>query len=61
MHRNQFGLYSDVKDLQARVAGLTFPPEKVVGGAAALMEEVAATAAQGSTHVFVGHGIRRKE
>ncbi len=37
------GLNKDVKDLQARVAGLTFPPEKVVGGAAALMEEVAAT------------------
>ena len=41
------GLNSDVKDLQARVAGLTFPPEKVVGGAAALMEEVAATKISG--------------
>ena len=37
------GLNKDVKDLQARVAGLTFPPEKVVGGAATLLEEVAAT------------------
>ena len=36
-------LNADVQDLQTRVAGLTFPPEKVVGGAAALLEEVAAT------------------
>lgn len=41
------GLNKDVKDLQTRVAGLTFPPEKVVGGAAALMEEVAATKVSG--------------
>ncbi|MEB0206848.1 iron uptake system protein EfeO [Pseudomonas sp. CCC3.1] len=40
-------LNTDVKDLQTRVAGLTFPPEKVVGGAAALMEEVAATKISG--------------
>ncbi|MGC1329443.1 imelysin family protein, partial [Pseudomonas sp.] len=40
-------LNGDVKDLQTRVAGLTFPPEKVVGGAAALMEEVAATKVSG--------------
>ena len=40
-------LYADVNDLQSRVAGLTFPPEKVVGGAAALMEEVAATKISG--------------
>lgn len=40
-------LNKDVKDLQARVAGLTFPPEKVVGGAAALLEEVAATKISG--------------
>ena len=62
-HRLEYSLYSekttkglegladklntDVKDLQARVAGLTFPPEKVVGGAAALMEEVAATKVSG--------------
>ncbi|MEH6567375.1 MAG: iron uptake system protein EfeO [Halopseudomonas sp.] len=40
-------LMSDVDDLEQRVAGLTFPPEKVVGGAAALMEEVAATKVSG--------------
>ena len=41
------GLDKDIKDLQDRVAGLTFPPEKVVGGAAALLEEVAATKVSG--------------
>ncbi|MEN1832574.1 iron uptake system protein EfeO [Pseudomonas lijiangensis] len=40
-------LMADVNDLQARVADLTFPPEKVVGGAAALLEEVAATKISG--------------
>ena len=40
-------LNKNVQDLQARVAGLTFPPEKVVGGAAALLEEVAATKISG--------------
>ena len=40
-------LNADVKDLQTRVAGLTFPPDQVVGGAAALMEEVAATKISG--------------
>lgn len=40
-------LNKDVTDLQTRVAGLTFPPEKVVGGAAALLEEVAATKISG--------------
>jgi iron uptake system component EfeO len=40
-------LMADVRDLQKRVADLTFPPEKVVGGAAALMEEVAATKVSG--------------
>lgn len=35
-------LYADVLELQKRVKDLTVPPEKVVGGAAALMEEVAA-------------------
>ncbi|WP_263265071.1 iron uptake system protein EfeO [Pseudomonas sp. RIT-PI-S] len=40
-------LIKDVKDLQGRIAGLTFPPEKVVGGAAALLEEVAATKVSG--------------
>ena len=41
------GLLNDVKDLQNRIAELTFPPEKVVGGAAALLEEVAATKVSG--------------
>ncbi len=40
-------LLADVKELQKRVATLTFPPEKVVGGAAVLMEEVAATKISG--------------
>lgn len=40
-------LMADVNDLDNRVQGLTFPPEKVVGGAAALMEEVAATKVSG--------------
>ncbi|WP_394787063.1 iron uptake system protein EfeO [Rhodoferax sp.] len=40
-------LQADVTELQKRVQGLTFPPEKVVGGAAALMEEVAATKISG--------------
>ncbi len=40
-------LIADVKDLNQRIADLTFPPETVVGGAAALMEEVAATKISG--------------
>jgi iron uptake system component EfeO len=40
-------LMTDVEDLQKRIKGLTFPPEKVVGGAAALMEEVAKTKISG--------------
>jgi iron uptake system component EfeO len=40
-------LLADVKDLNQRIADLTFPPETVVGGAAALMEEVAATKISG--------------
>lgn len=39
-------LNTDVNDLKTRVDGLTFP-EKVVGGAAALLEEVAATKISG--------------
>ncbi|MBN8919426.1 MAG: iron uptake system protein EfeO [Rhizobiales bacterium] len=35
-------LMADVTELQKRITGLTLPPEKVVGGAAVLMEEVAA-------------------
>ncbi|WP_290687117.1 MULTISPECIES: iron uptake system protein EfeO [unclassified Haematobacter] len=40
-------LLADVKELRTRIDGLTFPPEVVVGGAAALMEEVAATKISG--------------
>ncbi|MDB5848523.1 MAG: EfeM/EfeO family lipoprotein [Rhodoferax sp.] len=40
-------LMADVNELQKRVQGLTFPPEKVVGGAATLMEEVARTKISG--------------
>lgn len=40
-------LLADVKELAARIESLTFPPEVVVGGAAALMEEVAATKISG--------------
>ncbi|HEV7718777.1 MAG TPA: iron uptake system protein EfeO [Arsenicitalea sp.] len=62
-HRIEYGLFSqndtksvasfahqlmkDVNDLNQRIADLTFPPEKVVGGAATLMEEVAATKISG--------------
>ncbi len=38
---------ADVSELNKRIADLTFPPEKVVGGAAVLMEEVAATKISG--------------
>ena len=40
-------LLKDIKTLNERINGLTFPPEVVVGGAAALMEEVAATKISG--------------
>jgi iron uptake system component EfeO len=40
-------LMADVQELSARIEGLTFPPEVVVGGAAVLMEEVAATKISG--------------
>jgi iron uptake system component EfeO len=40
-------LMTDVEELQKRITRLTFPPEKVVGGAAVLMEEVAATKISG--------------
>lgn len=62
-HRLEYGLFSqnstadlgpfadkllaDVKSLDERINGLVFPPETVVGGAAALMEEVAATKISG--------------
>ena len=40
-------LLADVTALHGRIDGLTFPPDKVVGGAAVLMEEVAATKISG--------------
>lgn len=40
-------LLADVVDLNERVTELTFPPEIVAGGAAVLMEEVAATKISG--------------
>lgn len=40
-------LYHDTLELQKRIAELTFPPSKVVGGAAGLIEEVAATKISG--------------
>ena len=40
-------LLADVTDLQGRIKALTTPPDKVVGGAAALIEEVAATKISG--------------
>lgn len=62
-HRIEYGLWSegsteglaahadrllaDVRDLGSRIDTLTFPPEVVVGGAAVLMEEVAATKISG--------------
>ena len=40
-------LNSDVLDLQTRISELAFPPSKVVGGAAGLIEEVAASKISG--------------
>ena len=40
-------LLADITELNDRIASLTFPPETVAGGAAALMEEVAATKISG--------------
>ncbi|UXY09305.1 iron uptake system protein EfeO [Kosakonia sp. ML.JS2a] len=40
-------LYTDVADLQTRINELAFPPSKVVGGAAGLIEEVAASKISG--------------
>ncbi|KAF1022278.1 MAG: Iron uptake system component EfeO [Paracidovorax wautersii] len=45
-------LLKDVLELQARLGKLTFPPEKVVGGAAVLMEEVAATKISGEENRY---------
>ncbi|NDL65779.1 iron uptake system protein EfeO [Acerihabitans arboris] len=40
-------LYQDTQDLQKRISDLTFPPSKVVGGAAGLIEEVASSKISG--------------
>jgi len=40
-------LYADTQDLQKRITDLTFPPSKVVGGAAGLIEEVASSKISG--------------
>ncbi len=40
-------LNSDVLELQTRIAELAFPPSKVVGGAAGLIEEIAASKISG--------------
>ncbi|MFT4463820.1 MAG: iron uptake system protein EfeO [Sodalis sp. (in: enterobacteria)] len=40
-------LYRDVLELQKRIGALTFPPSKVVGGAAGLIEEVASSKISG--------------
>ncbi len=45
-------LLKDVLELQKRLSSLTFPPEKVVGGAAVLMEEVAATKISGEENRY---------
>ncbi|QDQ86482.1 iron uptake system protein EfeO [Alcaligenaceae bacterium SJ-26] len=45
-------LLTDVRELNGRLADLTFPPEKVVGGAAVLMEEVAATKISGEENRY---------
>ncbi len=45
-------LLADVKELHGRIEGLTFPPEKVVGGAAVLMEEVAFTKISGEENRY---------
>lgn len=45
-------LLADVTELQKRLGALTFPPEKVVGGAAVLMEEVAATKISGEENRY---------
>ncbi|MFC0406876.1 iron uptake system protein EfeO [Roseomonas elaeocarpi] len=47
-------LKADVAELQGRIAALTLPPEKVVGGAAALIEEVAATKISGEEERYSG-------
>jgi iron uptake system component EfeO len=47
-------LVQDVQELQGRIAGLDIPPNKMVGGAAALIEEVAATKVSGEEERYSG-------
>ncbi len=47
-------LLADIIELDNRINGLTFPPETVAGGAAALMEEVAATKVSGEEDRYSG-------
>ncbi len=47
-------LMHDVQELQSRIAGLDIPPNKMVGGAAALIEEVAATKISGEEERYSG-------
>ncbi len=47
MNEYALGLYKDTLELQKRIGELTFPPSKVVGGAAGLIEEVAASKISG--------------
>ena len=47
-------LLADIVELDSRINGLTFPPETVAGGAAALMEEVAATKVSGEEDRYSG-------
>jgi len=69
-HRIEYGLFAkqsteglspladkldaDAKDLQQRIAGLTVPPEKMVDGAAALIEEVASSKISGEEDRYSG-------
>ncbi len=45
-------LMADVTELRKRITALALPPEKVVGGAAVLMEEVAATKISGEENRY---------
>jgi iron uptake system component EfeO len=47
-------LMHDVRELQSRIADLAIPPNKMVGGAAALIEEVAATKISGEEERYSG-------
>jgi iron uptake system component EfeO len=47
-------LMHDVQELQGRIADLTIPPNKMVGGAAVLIEEVAATKVSGEEERYSG-------